>query len=101
MSDEREQQVLDLLERVTDDRRDARCRLMNEDLFAFIPPDLRPGLETHDPEEWTYAVEFAEWLMASTNMQPLVASQLIVDFHERALEGLRRARERGGELPIE
>ncbi len=95
MSDEREQQILELLEHVTDDRRDAEARLMDEDLWAFLPPDLRPGLEALDVEEWKHAEGFFDGLKGLSNgVLPLVTSQLILNFHELAIEGLRRARER-------
>ncbi len=94
---ERKQQLEYLLEYVTEDERDAEARLMDEDLWAFLPPDLRPGLEALDVEEWEHTVAFTEGLLGLSNgVFPLVSSQFLINFHGQAVEGLRRARERAG-----
>jgi hypothetical protein len=89
--DERELQYL--LDSVTGDRRDAEARFRDSDLW-FLDAAGRPGLEADDAGEWEHAVKFTEGLARLSNALPLVTSQLMVDVHQRAGEGLRRARER-------
>jgi hypothetical protein len=91
------EQLKYLLEYVTDDRRDAEARLRDSDLW-ILDAEGRPGLEALSVEQWEHAVAFTEGLVGLSNgVLPLVTSQLLVDVHQRAREGLRRARGRARE----
>jgi hypothetical protein len=80
-----------LLEYVTDDRRDAEARLRDSDLW-ILDAEGRPGLEALSVEQWEHAVAFTEGLAKMSNALPTVTSQLVIDVHLRAREGLRRVR---------
>ncbi len=100
---EQEKTIEYLAKEVGISRENAELRMLDDDLWLLEPQGryaLPPGEET--VREWRDAVEFLECLyLASQAVDNRALMHTLSDAHVRAIEALRRARQRAQEVSEE